>query len=177
MATDILMPTRAKEKTTVNGSRKKAAVHPQRPGQINLGLLPNLIGYAVRLAQIAVFRDFRRSFAKFKIRPIEYGILTVIELNPGLKQTQVCAALGIKRGNFVPLLNSLERRNLAERRKATDQRANALYLTKAGKLLLQRLQKINEAHERKAASGLTNEEGAQLIRLLNRVREAADSGP
>ena len=144
-------------------------------GRIDLGQLPNLIGYTIRLAQIAIFRDYQRSFAAFSIRPIEYGILTVIDANPGLKQMQVCAALGIKRGNFVPLLNGLERRKLAARRKADDQRANALYLTKKGKFLIRKLQEINSAHERRVSASISNEERNRLIQLLNRIRDAADS--
>jgi len=152
---------------------------PGRAGlkKVDLGHLPNLIGYAIRRAQIAVFQDFQRSFAKFNIRPIQYGVLTVIESNPGLTQTQVCAALGIKRANFVPLLNELARRKLAERRGAVDQRANALYLTKKGKLLMRKLRELNKMHERRLAAGLSGKERAQLIRLLNRTRNAAQSHP
>ena len=58
-------------------------------------------------------------------------MLTVIERNPGLTQTQVAAALGIKRTNFVGMLDELEKRALAERRQtARDKRSYALYLTR-----------------------------------------------
>lgn len=154
-----------------------SSAHRAESREVDLGPLPDLIGYAIRQAQIAVFRDFQRSFAKFDIRPIQYGVLAVIEANPGLKQSQVCAALGIKRANFVPLLNDLERRNLAERRSAKDQRANALYLTKKGMLLMQKLRVINKAHERRVAANLTDKERAQLIDLLNRTRKAVGSSP
>lgn len=140
---------------------------------VNLGPLPHLIGYAIRQAQIAVFRDFLRSFANYDIRPIQYGVLAVIETNPGLKQTQVCAALGIKRANFVPLLNDLESRKLAERRSAEDRRANALYLTAKGSLLMRKLRSINRAHERRVATKLSDKERSLLIELLNRTRQAA----
>jgi len=143
---------------------------------IDLGHLPELIGYSLRRAQIAVFRDFRRLFYKFRIRPIQYGVLTVIGVNPGLKQSQVCAALGIKRANFVPLLNDLEHRKLAERRSAKDQRANALYLTKQGNHLMRELRRINKMHEHKVAAGLSRRERLQLIRLLNHVRKSMDRG-
>lgn len=146
-------------------------------GEIDLGPLPGLIGYAIRQAQVAIFRDFQRSFAKFDIRPIQYGVLAVIESNPGLKQSQVCTAIGIKRANFVPLLNDLERRNLAERRSAKDQRSNALYLTKRGTLLMQKLRAINKAHERRVAANLTDKERIQLIELLNRIHKTVSGNP
>src|SRR6201981_3557870 len=82
---------------------------------IDLGHLPELVGYALRQAQLSVFRDFLRAFSRFNIRPVQYGILTVIERNPGLKQQHVCQALGIRRANFVTLLNDLALRGLAKR--------------------------------------------------------------
>ena len=69
-----------------------------------------MIGYALRRAQVAVYQDFARTYAKFDIRPVQYGVLIVIERNPGQKQTAVGAALAIKRANFVALCDELEKR-------------------------------------------------------------------
>src|SRR6478752_9631441 len=77
---------------------------------IDLGPLPELMGYVLRRAQLVVFQDFFAAFAPFDISPAQLSVLTVIERNPGLTQTQVAAALGIKRTNFVGLLDELERR-------------------------------------------------------------------
>jgi DNA-binding MarR family transcriptional regulator len=138
--------------------------------KIDLGHLSGLVGYAVRRAQLTIFRDFLRSFSKVNIRPIQYGVLTVIEQNPGLKQSQVCSAIGIKRANFVALLNELERRGLAKRdRTPSDQRANALYLTKKGKAFMRELRKINKTHESRMTAHLRNDERLHLVRLLNRI--------
>ena len=139
---------------------------------IDLGHLRDLVGYAIRRAQIAVFRHFRKSFAAYKIRPIHYGVLTVVGANPGLKQSEVCTALGIKRANFVGILNELERRGLVERRSAKDQRVNALYLTRAGKALIEKLRQINKRHEREVTAGLTSNERVRLIEMLNRISKA-----
>ena len=62
-----------------------------------------------------MFRDFFAVFAPFDIKPAQYSILTIIERNPGLKQAQVCDALGIKRTNFVAMIDELERRGLVRR--------------------------------------------------------------
>ena len=93
---------------------------------IDLGPLPELIGYVLRRAQLAVFQDFFAAFAPFDIRPAQFSVLTIIERNPGLTQTQVAEALGIKRTNFVGMLDELEKRGLAERRQARDKRSYAL---------------------------------------------------
>jgi DNA-binding MarR family transcriptional regulator len=143
---------------------------------IDLGHLPNLVGYALRQAQLAVFRDFLKAFSKFNLRPVQYGVLTIIERNPGLKQSDVCSALGIRRANFVTLLNELERRGLARRGRARDdQRANALYLTERGLALMPELRKINKAHEDRVAAGLGGERRNLLIQTLNTVTLLANN--
>ena len=87
----------------------------------------------LRRAQLVVFQDFFAAFAPFDIRPAQFAVLTVIERNPGLTQSQVADALGIKRTNFVGMLDALEARGLAERRQtARDKRSYALYLTAEG---------------------------------------------
>src|SRR5437588_12343659 len=97
---------------------------------VDLGPLRDLIGYVLRRAQLAVFQDFFAAFAPFDIRPAQFSVLTVIERNPGLTQSQVAEALGIKRTNFVGMLDELERLGLAERRQtAGDKLCYALYRT------------------------------------------------
>ena len=142
---------------------------------IDLGHLPDLLGYALRQAQLAVFRDFLRAFSRFNVRPVQYGVLTVIEQNPGLKQQQVCLAIGIRRANFVPLLDDLERRGLARRGlSAHDQRASALFLTEKGKALMRELRRVNQAHENRIAAGLSREQRRLLIETLNKIKSSAD---
>ena len=143
---------------------------------IDLGHLPDLVGYALRQAQLAVFRDFLKTFSRFNIRPVQYGILTVIERNPGLKQQHVCLAIGIRRANFVTLLDDLEHRGIARRGpSAHDQRASALYLTKKGEAFLRKLRKANKDHEKRIAAGLSDGDRKLLIRLLGTVKTSADT--
>jgi DNA-binding MarR family transcriptional regulator len=143
---------------------------------IDLGHLPDLVGYALRQAQLAVFRDFLRAFSRFNIRPVQYGILTVIERNPGLKQQHVCLAIGIRRANFVTLLDDLEHRGLARRGpSAHDQRASALYLTEKGEALMRELRRANKAHEKRIAAGLSQEKRKFLIQLLGKIKTSADN--
>ena len=123
--------------------------------QLDPGPLPGLIGYALRRAQVAVYQDFARTYAKFDIRPVQYGVLTIIERNPGHKQTAVGAALGIKRANFVALCDELERRNLIVRRHIpNDRRSYALHLTPKGEALLKQLHQANAEHEARIAAAL-----------------------
>ena len=94
----------------------------QPAAAVDLGPLPGLIGYALRRAQVAVVHDLQRHFAEADIRPAQFSVLLVLKHNPGLRATQVAAALGIKRTNFVAVLDELERRGFARRQAVADDR-------------------------------------------------------
>ena len=142
-------------------------------GAVDLGPLVHGLGFALRRAQAAVTEDFSRRFAAEDIRPIQFAVLTVLRNNPGLRQTQASFALGIKRTNFVPLIDELEQRGLAERRRVTgDRRAAALFLTKAGVALLDRLEEIAQEHERVFVARVGGaDDHALLLRLLAHVAD------
>lgn len=137
---------------------------------LDLGPLPELIGYVLRRAQLVVFQDFFQSFAPFNISPAQFSVLTVIERNPGLTQSQVAAALGIKRTNFVGLLDELERRALAERRQAArDKRSYALYLTGDGVALMRKLKPVLKAHETRMIARIGESGRDRLVELLHEI--------
>jgi DNA-binding MarR family transcriptional regulator len=137
---------------------------------LDLGPLPELIGYVLRRAQLVVFQDFFQAFAPFNISPAQFSVLIVIERNPGLTQSQVAAALGIKRTNFVGLLNELERRGLAERRQAArDKRSYALYLTADGVALMRKLKPVLKAHESRMVARIGEAGRDRLVELLRDI--------
>ena len=143
------------------------------PAIVDLGPLPGLLGTALRRAQLAVSQDLHRNFAAEDIRPGQYAALVLLKHNPGVRATQAAAALGVKRTNFVPLLDAMAARGLAERRRVTgDRRASALFLTATGADVLARLEKIVAAHEKKFAARLGVEGRLQLMGLLHRLSEA-----
>lgn len=147
---------------------------------IDLSVLGEVIGYQLRRAQLTVFDDFIRSFAEHNIRPSQYGVLTVIERNPGSSQAAVAQSLGIKRSNFVKLIDEFERRKLVVRRQvAGDRRANALYLTKAGQSAIEELHALRIAHETRVGALVGSPEERkvfleQLSRLSALRRDAPD---
>ena len=74
-----------------------------------------IIGYKLRRAQLSVFQDFLQTFAKMKLRPAEFSVLAMIADAPGQKQTEIAGQLGIKRANFVALMDGLDTAALAAR--------------------------------------------------------------
>ena len=144
------------------------------PESITLGILPELIGYRLRIAQVGVFRDFCMNVGESEITPTLFGVLVLIDTNPGMKQTQLAEAIQLDRSSVVSVLDKLEARGLVERVRAPDnRRANALHLTAAGQRLLQALIPQVRAHEERVLGKLDAGERAQLRRLLGRLSPAA----
>jgi len=144
----------------------------ERRTTIDLGPLPELIGYVLRRAQLAVFQDFFAAFAPFDVRPAQFSVLTTIERNPGLTQSQVAEALGIKRTNFAGMLDTLEKRGLAERRQtARDKRSYALYLTAEGAALMRRLKPVLKAHESRMIAKVGEDGRDRLVALLHEIAD------
>jgi len=149
--------------------RKSAADGP------DLSELTDALGYVLRRAQLAVFKSFKETFKGTGITPAQYSVLTIIDRNPGLKQNQISDALGIKHANFVPLLNSLETRGLAQRTAARDRRSHALQLTPRGRKLLAKLRELSDLHEAKIRAPISAADYAKLIALLRAVTEPLEN--
>jgi len=131
------------------------------------GVLPTLLGYRLRLAQQAVFRDFASSVAE--LSPGRVGILLLLEANPGVTQSRLAQAVSLDRSTMVGVVDMLESRGLIERRRGDDRRTNGLWLTAEGRALVVRLKRRIQAHERRVAARLSAQERAQLLALLEKL--------
>ena len=137
---------------------------------VELGTLPTALGYLLRRAQVAVFADFIASLEEVGLRPGQFSALLVIAGNPGLSQRELCAALDIQEANFVPMMNGLVRRRLAQRRPSpADHRRHALHLTARGATLLRRAHALQHTHERRLTARLGAAGRAELTRLLREL--------
>jgi DNA-binding MarR family transcriptional regulator len=131
------------------------------------GALHGLLGYRLRVAQQAVFRDFAASIGE--VSPGRAGMLLLIEANPGVTQGRLAHEVGLDRSTMVGIIHLLEERGWVARRRGDDRRTNGLWLTRAGRLFLARVKRRIEAHERRVASRLTPAERAQLLALLGKL--------
>lgn len=154
--------------------RKDSSDEPEPEGRaVKFGPLTEYLGYALRRAQMSAVAEFLEAFKEVDLRPTQFAVLTLIDENPGVRQTEVCEALGIQKANFVPLLNELERRGLALRKSVVaDRRSSALHLTPLGNTLLQRARAIHEAYEGRFIARLGKRGHDQLLALLNKFMEA-----
>jgi DNA-binding MarR family transcriptional regulator len=134
----------------------------------DLGVLPGLIGYQLRLAQRAIFADFADTDGEIGISPGLFGVLVVIGENPGLTQQALADAAHLDRSTVVTVIDKLEGRGLVERR-AADRRSNGLFLADKGAALLRGLKRKVAQHERRVVQNLSTRERAQLVALLQRI--------
>ncbi|MCD2185089.1 MarR family winged helix-turn-helix transcriptional regulator [Rhizobium sp. GN54] len=123
--------------------------------------------FQIKRSQSLLARRFQTRFAAFGVTPGEYGVLLLVATNPGRKQTEIADALGIQRANFVPLINSLERRLLTERRPSPqDKRSNALYLTPAGEEFVEQICQAEARFEAECTARLGGREARDAFLVL-----------
>lgn len=154
----------------VKRSRRKASIPPGATANstdIDMGVLPELMGYMLRQAQLLVYQDFHHAVGDLSIRPPQFSILELVNRNPGVRPSDVSAAIGVSRANLVPLLSELETLGwLSRKGDKTDGRAQALHLTKQGAAQLERLHKIVLPHEERLAQRLGPVGRDILLKLL-----------
>jgi len=174
-------------------SRKRAADETARPDsgrkavirkinrRIDKGPLPGYYGYALRIAQVAVFENFERVVGKLadrmgELTPGRFSLLTLLRANPGINQTALSRAVGLDKSTLTPALDQLERKGLILReRTPEDRRTYALRLTAEGQEFLTELTRKVELHEKNIVAALTPTERATLIRLLKKIAKSLGS--
>lgn len=152
------------------GKDRGIATRIETGDDIAIGALRDLVGYHLRRASTVFANDFSRTLAGTGIRQVLFGVLSIIQANPGINQGNVGRALGIQRANMVSLVNELVERDLVLREVAADdRRAFSLSLTKAGNAIVDECIRRIRQHEVELLSDMSAEEQATLIGLLRRI--------
>ncbi len=134
------------------------------------GSLADTIGFRLRLAQIAAWRQFEGSLVKHGTAPRYLGLLAIIEHHPGQPQSRLAEAIALKRSSLVPIIDRLELEGLVERRPSpTDGRTKAVWLTPKGQQVVAELKARAQAQEERLGRGLTAQERTTLLLLLGKV--------
>jgi DNA-binding MarR family transcriptional regulator len=142
------------------------------PIGLDLDCLPTLLGFNIRRAQIALWRDFNRNVAEGDVRPGEFSALLLAQANPGIAQIDIANQLGIDKASVVSLVDRMEEFGWVERRRSTeDRRRQGIFLTTAGTKACRSLRKEMIDHERKFVDRYTDQELRTLIALLRRLHD------
>lgn len=140
---------------------------------VNYGMLPELIGFNLRRTQIKIFQAFARTVGRHDVTPGQFGVLEIINANPGLNQSELGLAMGVDRSTVVAVIDRLEKRDIVVRDPSPkDRRSYALRLSQKGEDLLKTLVPLVQEHDRRAGEVLSDEETATLIDFLRRLEES-----
>lgn len=152
---------------------RRSRARAGKNGSMALGPLPDLIGYNLRKAQVAVFQNFQSAVAPHDITPGQFGVLIMIKENEGLSQSDLGSAVGIDRSTMVAVIDRLESRGLVIRAPSpNDRRSYALKLSEDGERLMDELIPRVKEHDQSMVKGLSKQEQAQLIDFLRRISTA-----
>src|SRR6202012_1932933 len=115
---------------------------------LSVGILPNLLGYNVRRAHMALWRDFNRTVGDGIVRPGLFSLMVLVDENPGIAQIELATQLAIDKATIVGLIRRLLRQGWIETRQSSvDRRRQELFLTATGRQELGGLRREMLEHE------------------------------
>ncbi len=137
-------------------------------------MLAPLLGFRMRRIHSHLTRAFSTRLGERALKPGGFSALGLIAANPGLSQKMLSDELGQDKATVVALLDELERRGWAERRRdAVDRRRHHLHVTPQGQAALDWMAGQAIENERDVVDALSVEEATQLLDLLDRVYRRA----
>lgn len=138
--------------------------------QVNASFLESLLGYNARRASLSLVGVFVKCMEGFDLKIVEFSLLSLVGGNPGITSRQLCQQLDVLPPNMVGMIEVMTRRGFLERRPhPRDGRAMGLYLTEAGRALVDQAEPQLKASESAAVSHLSVEEQQQLLSLLQKL--------
>ena len=155
----------------------KATQAPAPENPIDTSNLELLVGYHLRRASLATTGQFMDSMADLGLRPVDFSVLNLLQINPAITSRQLCRALGVLPPNLVSVINALEKRSAVVRRpNVNDKRSEILQITATGKKLIEKAQKVALASDLDATQRLTARERTTLTRLLKKLYASEGTG-
>lgn len=146
---------------------------PSRPisdQKVNLAQLPNYLGYQIRQAQIAVFKDLLVPLKDLNLTPGECSLLTSVRYNKGVSQIELASVYDIDKSTLSHSIKRMvNRRLIIRKRLENDRRYYGLSLTPAGSRLLKRVTSIVESQEELMESVVTKAEKEKFLQILSRI--------
>lgn len=125
-----------------------------------------------RLQQIAVAL-FMEETKEFDVTPVQYCALLAVKLHPGLDQIGLASAIAFDRSTIANVVERLEAKELLTRKSGSeDRRTKLLYITLAGKKLLDRLTPRVNATQNLILEGLKPDERRMFLQLMRQIVDA-----
>lgn len=138
--------------------------------KLGLGVLPDLLGFHLRMANATFYRHFIEATAQLDLTQKQHAVLELVRKNGGASQVEIASELSTDRATMLQIVDRLESRGLLERRRLPhDRRRQALTLTPAGVALMADADRVIAAHEAEFASRFTPQELEAFVEGLRRI--------
>jgi DNA-binding MarR family transcriptional regulator len=120
----------------------------------------------IKLGRITMHR-FTEALAPYGLRPRHLAALIELRDNGELTQQSLCGRLHVDPTNLVEILNELEERGYASRRRdPEDRRRHRVEVSKKGLAVIDRVSATMDSVEDELLAGYDDEDRAELERLL-----------
>jgi DNA-binding MarR family transcriptional regulator len=143
----------------------------QKTGEkIDFTNLSDLLGYQIRQAQTASFRDLAVRFREISVTPGEFSLMTILRDNPQIRQIDLLRIYKLDKSTMSVAVNRLVRRGLVvQKQLPEDRRFHGLSLTREGEEILRTATEIVNDQERRMADALGGEDWDMTMGALRRI--------
>lgn len=132
-------------------------------------------GYLLRRAQQA-HTQIWASLASAELTPVQYGVLAIVEDDPGVDQKTIAKRLGLDRSTITEVIARLLRRGYLDRAQAPeDRRRKTLQLSATGYAILTEMRRVPRASDDAFTQALSAEERVTFDAILRRLVATQDA--
>ena len=142
----------------------------ETPAEDMGAVLPDNIGFHIRMVQMRIFRAFYRAFEGTGVTPGMHTVLAIIRDNPGVRQRALAELLMVREPNMTRMIQGLEASDLIARKvDMRDRRAFHLALTDKGRKQMDEVAARIDSLEELLLSSLDRDERKKLREYLDRI--------
>lgn len=111
--------------------------------------MDRFVGYKIRRIKHAIISELNGILSEFDLRIMDFAVLSIIEINPGIFQNEITRLVGAEPPALVLSLDRLEKANyLLRQYSPSDRRLRTLHLTSEGRKLIKKVTAKVERQER-----------------------------
>jgi DNA-binding MarR family transcriptional regulator len=155
--------------------RKVRKGRPRQDDTAVVSPLRDSPSFLVRLVQLTAFDEFHHHFAGLSMTPGRFSVFALIANNPGIRPGTISEELRVKPSNVAVIVNTLAAERLVERRQdRMEMRANALYPTKTGLKVYQKMWDIHRDLDKLLLSPLSVQEQTAFVEMLRKLNRTAN---
>lgn len=134
-------------------------------------------GYMARRLHQTFVAIFHQELEPFGLTPIQYTILTIVRLNPGIDQVSVAAEAVLDPSTVADVLKRLGARGLIRRESGpTDRRTRIVFLTPEGERLMEQARAYVMKARKRLMAPLSKSEQAEFLEMMDRLLKVHEAG-